>query len=137
MSGAPPTTLLPPLALPWKQRQETLAGKPFQSPGTLAEHLVIEHVAAFVLKFGESAEVRLRMMGATTKLPFLDIDHNSVIFLISRKLAGQNKFGIWEKLVQKPLMETSKGAFVEADERKRPSAFCFGVMFCGEGWVEY
>ena len=40
--------------------------------------------------------------------------------------------GKWKKLVQKPLMETKKGQFLEKNERLRPTAWCFGVMFTGD-----
>eukprot|EP00392_Amoebophrya_sp_AT5.2_P003799 g3804.t1 len=47
-----------------------------QTPDDLCEHLTMEHVAGFVLKYGEAAEIRLRMAPESLKkLPFLELEH--------------------------------------------------------------
>lgn len=82
--GASSTTLPPPFQLPFRVEEPQLppGSSPSSSsssssgnanvkakkskdalalPESLADHLVMEHVAGFVLKFGEVAEVRLKM----------------------------------------------------------------------------
>ncbi|CAD7952755.1 unnamed protein product [Amoebophrya sp. A25] len=52
---------VPPLRLPWSKKTGNDPGSEIPSPKTLADHLVIEHVAGFVLKFGDAVEFRMRL----------------------------------------------------------------------------
>ncbi|CAD7970074.1 unnamed protein product [Amoebophrya sp. A120] len=64
-SSSSSSSRLPPpqFRLPWANKNSfgTQSLQDFAVPETLTEHLIMEHVAGFVIKYGEAAEFRLRL----------------------------------------------------------------------------